>query len=105
MDSKHAGDLKAGARVAVFMGEAVSALTGAPPLVTTATVMEQSDLPPTGPDDQIWLAVEFTSNSASLPQTYAVREILGYLLPLVHVTESADGSTMIGTLPSDYVGP
>lgn len=106
MDSKHAGDLKPGARVVVFMGEPLQDILGTPPICTTATVLAApgQDIPD-GNDAFVWLGVDFTQNDEQLPQMYRVKEVIGYLLPLAHVTRSADGQTTWGTLPEGYVGP
>lgn len=93
MDIIHARDLKIGIRVAVYMGQAVSELTGQPPIVTTATV--GSDVMS---DNTVWLMVDFTTNDQPLPQRYRVTEILGFLLPLATTEHHPDGS-VTGTVP------
>lgn len=96
MDARHAERLTPGTRVAVFMGAAVSELTGQPPIVTTATVMEH-DPEGTFTGDGVWLAVDIAQGT-TLPQRYRVDELIGFLMPLAKVTDHGDG-TLTATLP------
>lgn len=106
MDTKFSKDLKPGVRVVVFMGEPLQDILGTPPICTTATAVGvPGEGIPDGNEAFVWLEVDFTSNDEPLPQMYRIKEILGFLLPLAHVTRSADGQTTVGTLPADYVGP
>ena len=94
MDAQHADTLKPGVRVAVYMGAVVGEVYGTPPIVTTATVLEEPD----APDGHVWLGVDFTTNDEQLPQRYRVAEVLGHLMPLATTTHHPDGS-VTGTVP------
>lgn len=98
MDLRHAEHLKAGARVAVPMGSAVSDIYGTPPIVTTGTVL---DMEPATPQ-HVWVNVDIAQGE-TLPQQYKIEEILGFLMPMAVVTHHPDGSTT-GRIEG-YVGP
>jgi hypothetical protein len=102
MDARHAEHLQPGERVAVYIGP--HDLTGALPIVTTATV---AALDPEGGShflgDGVWLEVDI-AQGMTLPQRYRVEEVIGFLLPLAHIEHHADGSTT-GSFPEGTVGP
>jgi hypothetical protein len=91
MDSKHAEHLKEGTRVAVPMGQAVGDLYGYPPIVTTGTVLGLAE------NDRWWVHVDIAQGE-TLPQMYAIEEIIGLMMPMAVVTHHPDGSTT-GVIP------
>jgi hypothetical protein len=98
MDIKHKADLVTGARVAVYMGATVAEVFGTPPIVTTATVIQEPD-----GNNHVWLATD-VAQGQTLPQCYSIQEILGFMLPMALIEEHPDGSTT-GTFPKGTVGP
>ena len=102
MDPKHAEHLKAGARVVVPFGQIASEMSGTPPLLTTATVVERDPAGGHFAGDGVWLEVDIAQGQ-TLPQRYRVEEVLGFVFPLAEVTRHEDGS-LTGRIEG-YVGP
>ena len=86
MDIAFAPQLTPGTRVVVEFAQAASAMAGAPPILTTGTVTSS-----VGEHAVLWIDIDIAQGH-TLPQMYAVKDILGVLLPMAAVTVLPDGS-------------